>query len=320
MQVWKLLVLLSVSLLLGGCASITSSEIQPIAVTTLNESGAEINAAHCSLRNDKGEWKVETPTVVDVRKSFHDLTIECEKDGSDNGAATVVSSASAGLYGNIIFGGLIGVAIDHSRGTGYTYPSNVSVIMGESKFIHTGSLQYVPPVTSNVKKPADKDSTIQADAVSESQLSKHVVSCSKCLGAEDCPFKDNGNGTVTDRRNSQVWMRCSYGQQWNGETCKGDAREITVAEANSIGNNMQLGNMIGWRIPHKSEMAYLISSSCVPAINAEVFPNTPNGEYASFDTTQADYYAHYFKMLNGQNFRAPHTYGNTKSYVRFVRK
>ncbi len=37
--------------------------------------------------------------------------------------------------GNIIYGGGIGAMIDHSKGTGYNYPDQISVEMGKSKVI-----------------------------------------------------------------------------------------------------------------------------------------------------------------------------------------
>jgi hypothetical protein len=36
------------------------------------------------------------------------------------------------MFGNIIFGGGIGAIIDHSKGTGYNYPDNLPVKMGEA--------------------------------------------------------------------------------------------------------------------------------------------------------------------------------------------
>ena len=42
-----------------------------------------------------------------------------------------ISRAAGGMFGNIIFGGGIGAIIDHSKGTGYDYPDNLPVKMGE---------------------------------------------------------------------------------------------------------------------------------------------------------------------------------------------
>lgn len=36
------------------------------------------------------------------------------------------------MWGNIVLGGGIGAIIDHNKGTGYNYPSDLPVRMGES--------------------------------------------------------------------------------------------------------------------------------------------------------------------------------------------
>jgi hypothetical protein len=36
------------------------------------------------------------------------------------------------MWGNIIFGGGVGAIIDHNKGTGYDYPDQLPVKMGES--------------------------------------------------------------------------------------------------------------------------------------------------------------------------------------------
>jgi hypothetical protein len=322
MKCLRLLGVLVISLALEGCASITSSEIQPITVSTLDESGEEVKTAKCSLRNDKGEWKIETPTVVDVRKSFSDLSVECQKEGLEDGSATVVSRATIGLYGNIIIGGLIGAAIDHSRGTAYEYPKNLSVIMGEKKFIHTGSAEFNQSAVPIKKRQTSLalNEKIDTSTSGEDRLRGTVLSCTQCLGIDGCPYTDNGNGTVTDIRNNRVWMRCSYGQQWNGETCQGTPQEVTLRDAENIGKGIYIDNRIGWRLPYESEMKSLLSTSCMPTINTDAFPNTPAGDYATYDDTKKIENARFFNLKNGENFRLlGRNNSHMKSYVRFVR-
>ncbi|MFC7513877.1 hypothetical protein ACFQUU_02545 [Herbaspirillum sp. GCM10030257] len=48
------------------------------------------------------------------------------------GMAAVKSSTKSMAFGNIIFGGIIGAAVDTSSGAAYDYPTLISVIMGES--------------------------------------------------------------------------------------------------------------------------------------------------------------------------------------------
>lgn len=114
----------------GGCATITSSELQPINVAAYTRDGQTLDKAKCKLQNDKGIWQVETPGFAEVHRSSEDLTVECRKPGQPDGFARVISRAAAGMYGNIVFGGVVGGLIDHTKGTGYDYPSLINVRMG----------------------------------------------------------------------------------------------------------------------------------------------------------------------------------------------
>ena len=118
--------------LLTGCASITSGTLQNVAVSTKTKSGVDISQANCTLKNEKGKWNVITPNTVAVHKASGDLVVECNKQGYPKGTLRAISRAGAGLAGNLLFGGVIGAAIDHSKGSAYYYPANLSVVMGES--------------------------------------------------------------------------------------------------------------------------------------------------------------------------------------------
>jgi len=116
----------------SGCATITSSEMQSVALTTKTSKGEIVEKANCSLKNDRGSWEAQSPGVVSVRRSAEDLTVECNKEGHPHGILRAISRAAGGMFGNIIFGGGIGAIIDHSKGTGYNYPDNLPVKMGEA--------------------------------------------------------------------------------------------------------------------------------------------------------------------------------------------
>ena len=116
--------------LTGACSSITQSETQALALTASYESKPV--EANCQLKNDKGSWDAKTPSNVTVRKSNEDLEVTCKKEGMPDGILKAVSRAAGSMFGNIIFGGGIGAIIDHSKGTGYDYPNQLPVKMGES--------------------------------------------------------------------------------------------------------------------------------------------------------------------------------------------
>ena len=117
------------AILATGCASITGSKNQPVSVSAVCN-GAPVNLATCTLMNDKGSWYSQTPGSVMVQKAWGDLAVDCKKEQS-YGNAKFESSANLGVWGNIVFGGLIGFAIDASSGAGFDYPSNMMVSLNQ---------------------------------------------------------------------------------------------------------------------------------------------------------------------------------------------
>jgi len=123
---------LTMQTLLTGCASITKDSNQPVKVETYSKNNVAINGAKCSAKNERGEWIATSPGNLVVHRSGENLSVICEKEGEETGIATVVSRANGGMFGNILFGGGIGAIIDHNKGTAYSYPDWIRVIMGEN--------------------------------------------------------------------------------------------------------------------------------------------------------------------------------------------
>jgi hypothetical protein len=113
-----------------GCSTITQSEGQSLALTATYQ-GKPVDPT-CQLKNDKGSWDSKAPANITVRKSGEDLEVTCRKEGMPDGLLKAISRAAGSMFGNIIFGGGIGALIDHSKGTGYDYPDQLPVKMGES--------------------------------------------------------------------------------------------------------------------------------------------------------------------------------------------
>ena len=106
---------------LSNCASITESKNQSMSVST-----GDVVGAQCTLSNSKGSYYVTTPGTVMVRNACDQLAISCYKEGyvpANPSAGTVEDEAKAMAWGNIIFGGIIGLAVDRSTGAGCTYPT-----------------------------------------------------------------------------------------------------------------------------------------------------------------------------------------------------
>ncbi|HNG55608.1 MAG TPA: hypothetical protein PLR85_19670 [Nitrospira sp.] len=113
-----------------GCSTITQSENQSLSLTATYQ-GQPVEPT-CQLKNDKGSWDSKAPANVAVRKSNEDLEVTCKKEGMPDGLLKAISRAAGSMFGNIIFGGGVGALIDHSKGTGYDYPNQLPVKMGES--------------------------------------------------------------------------------------------------------------------------------------------------------------------------------------------
>lgn len=121
----------AVTLATSGCASIVSGTNQSLSVTSKNKGEAH-SGAKCTLINDKGTWYVTTPGSVTVRRSFNDLSVNCAADAVEPGIAIVKSSTKGMAFGNILFGGVIGVGVDAATGAAYDYPEIILVEMGQT--------------------------------------------------------------------------------------------------------------------------------------------------------------------------------------------
>lgn len=114
-----------------GCASVMNDTTTPVRFETFSAAGIEIKDADCKLENDYGQQNIKTPATVNVRRSSKDLQITCVKPELADGRGVAISRANGGMAGNILFGGGIGAIIDHNKGTAYTYPQWVQVVMGK---------------------------------------------------------------------------------------------------------------------------------------------------------------------------------------------
>ena len=95
--------------------------------------GKPVADASCKLENDKGTWYATSPGTAVVRRSYNDLNVRCEKSGHEPGVTAAKSSTKAMAFGNILFGGIIGAAVDAGSGAAYDYPSIIAVELGRNR-------------------------------------------------------------------------------------------------------------------------------------------------------------------------------------------
>ncbi|WP_243391032.1 hypothetical protein [Xanthomonas prunicola] len=117
---------------LSGCATVMNDATQPIRVDTKTADGQLIAGADCSISNDKGRVALKSGQTAQVHRSAHDLDVTCVLPGQRAAAGRSISRANMGIWGNILIGGAIGAIVDHTKGTGYTYPSWIQLVFGQT--------------------------------------------------------------------------------------------------------------------------------------------------------------------------------------------
>ncbi|MBL4906601.1 MAG: hypothetical protein JKX94_04040, partial [Sneathiella sp.] len=111
--------------LLGACSSVTKGTSQEIFVET-----QDVKEAKCTLKNSKGEWVVEsTPGHAEVKRGGGALNVQCEKADYVPATQLVSQGFEAMTLGNVLIGGIIGIAVDAASGAAFNYPDTISILM-----------------------------------------------------------------------------------------------------------------------------------------------------------------------------------------------
>ncbi len=119
----RLLVLGTVCL--SGCASILSGTSQEVMVNT-NPGGAR-----CGIYKE-GERVAtidSTPGIATVQRTKRDIWLACAKTGYQTATYRNHSGIANTSFGNLVAGGLIGVAVDSATGADNRYETPVNVSM-----------------------------------------------------------------------------------------------------------------------------------------------------------------------------------------------
>jgi hypothetical protein len=110
---------------LPGCATLITDDHQSIMITS------DPPGATCQVREGGGFVGTvnQTPGTILVSKSRHDIAIDCTRPGYYPGAAVLESHFQDMTFGNILYGGPIGVLVDTSSGAIKEYPRWVAILM-----------------------------------------------------------------------------------------------------------------------------------------------------------------------------------------------
>lgn len=137
--------------------------------------------------------------------------------------------------------------------------------------------------------------------------------------APDERYHDNGDGSVTDLKSGLEWARCSVGQQWEDNTCTGEAQPLLWSIANLVAATTEPPpNKNRWRLPEIKELSELAELQCArPAINLRIFPNTPSAAYWTY-TRFANKDGSFWQVQFILGETVPEM-GDRTAYVRLVR-
>jgi len=146
---------------LSGCASIVSGVNQPLSVETrLN--GEAVAGAACRLSSNKGTWFVTTPGSLTVHRGFQDLVVECTKNGLPPSIDSIPSHVRPIAFGNIVFGGIIGVVVDSGDGAAFDYPDLITIDIGRG----AGAVPTTAPDSPAQPAPAGGQAPVSTPAPS----------------------------------------------------------------------------------------------------------------------------------------------------------
>ena len=127
-------VLIAALLMLQGCATIVEGNDQTVSIIT------DPAGALCQLtRGGQAIGFVNpTPGSVVLEKSADNVSVRCEKDGYLDGGGVLASGFQDMTFGNILLGGVIGVAVDAASGAMHEYPPSVTVVLAPEAFASAG--------------------------------------------------------------------------------------------------------------------------------------------------------------------------------------
>ncbi|MBX2856334.1 MAG: hypothetical protein KTR21_15185 [Rhodobacteraceae bacterium] len=116
---------------LSACATIVEGTDQPLTVYA-SEAGAT-----CEFTRD-GQLigaVAQTPGTLVLDKSRNDVSGVCRKEGFQDSTVIIEPNMVATTAGNILAGGLVGIAVDAASGANFSYPQSVYFLMAPNSFL-----------------------------------------------------------------------------------------------------------------------------------------------------------------------------------------
>ncbi len=120
----------ALAVVLGSCATIVEGTDQTLSVST-NPQGARCELTRAGTTIGMVD---PTPGSITIEKSQDDISVICEKQGHQSASRSVSAEFQGMTFGNILFGGLIGVAVDAGSGAMHEYDPEVHLVLTPDDF------------------------------------------------------------------------------------------------------------------------------------------------------------------------------------------
>jgi hypothetical protein len=110
---------------LSACSTITRGTTQAVAINTPG-----VEKADCELKSEGiGVRTVVTPATIVLDKSMHSVEVTCRKKCYTEGKGVITSSTEEMTAGNLVLGGVVGLAVDAGSGAMNKYDPQVQIAM-----------------------------------------------------------------------------------------------------------------------------------------------------------------------------------------------
>ncbi len=148
-RVLLLLLAVAAAATTSACASITSGTTQSINVNS------NPDEADCTLtREGKDIATVKTPGPVKISRESRSIRVVCRKEGYNAGEAALDAQMESAFFGNLILGGVVGLAVDAASGAYQRYPAFVMVALTPLSGVQPPPPTMATPAARPVPAPA----------------------------------------------------------------------------------------------------------------------------------------------------------------------
>ena len=126
----RLMLVVGLMAMTAACATVVGGTSQDVLIES------EPRGAECRLDRLGSSIGLVRPTPgrINVSRSKDSVIVSCNLDGYEQSNEVLVSSFTGATLGNILIGGLVGVAIDAASGANNKYPDRVMIVLTPSVF------------------------------------------------------------------------------------------------------------------------------------------------------------------------------------------